>query len=641
MASSSSAGGSSSNMDIDTPAYEIKGRTMSIEEWELIIQAGNPVDFASLTHHGCDLVKFYKKQKLMSYFSLLNGPTYEVLVRQFWVRASVFDIEAARQEEAQLILVDPTLKGKTREEMGLLSFTGTEIRSNVMGIPVTINEQIIAQAMGRDTSGKYFGEEIPNPRTSSWKEIVNETIYGSKVAQPYSTLSIEKKMLLKIQNENIFPKGGGNDQPSLGHKVFLHHTISQETTMNVPKYMFKYMIKELKKSQMENRKFVPYGRLLSVIFQEGGLLSALKDVGIYDNQKLGAVTGKIINASTLVKMKLIPTNAHKKLDSDMRESDAISDLVTHHIPICKKDPLDVQRAYILDFYKTYNKKISLKDVPEEMYGGDLPVAKGRKSKKKQITKEEYLAEDATEEGAQKHKKAKKEKSAMSTILEEVEDLDDVPLISKRTRNAQETAEQPASEQTGSEQAASEEPLSPKKKREAALKTIKRKRSSRNLKTAEGRRAEMLEELEENWDEDSSPKKAKRTITSEPIVMPSFEMTEEIKQYAKEYSASKIAEKKRLKEVFEKERDERLKAAGYVPTPNIAALASELETVQYGATLLSQALKNKQASGATSSEPVSKAPEAVHPEAQSSGNSSKPDIYTQIPSLPSSPSSSST
>nr|ABE88111.1 hypothetical protein MtrDRAFT_AC147431g14v2 [Medicago truncatula] len=493
MASSSSAGGSSSNMEIDIPAYEIKGRTMSIEEWELIIQAENPVDFTSLTHHGCDLVRFYKKQKLMSYFSLLNGPTYEVLVRQFWVRASVFDIEAARQEEAQLILVDPTLKGKTREEMGLLSFTGTEIRSNVMGIPVTINEQVIAQAMGMDTSGKYFGEEIPNPRTSSWKEIVNETIYGSKDAKPYSTLSMEKKLMLKIQNENIFPKGGGNDQPSLGHKVFLHHTITQETTMNVPKYMFKYMINELKKSQMENRKFVPYGRLLSVIFQEGGLLSALKDVGIYDNQKLGAVTGKIINASTLVKMKLIPANALKKLDSDMHESDAISDLVTHHIPICKKDPLDVQRAYILDFYKTYNKKISLKDVPEEMYGGDLPVAKGRKSKKKQITKEEYLAEDAAEKGAQKHQKAKKEKSAMSTIQEEVEDLDDVPLIKKRTRSDLEIAEQPASEQTGSEQAASdqaasEKPSSPKKKREAALQTIKRKRSSRNLKTAEGRRA---------------------------------------------------------------------------------------------------------------------------------------------------------
>nr|ABE88101.1 hypothetical protein MtrDRAFT_AC147431g57v2 [Medicago truncatula] len=82
---------------------------------------------------------------------------------------------------------------------------------------------------------------------------------------------------------------------------------------------------------------------------------------------------------------------------------------------------------------------------------------------------------------------------------------------------------------------------------------------------------------------------------------------------------------------------------YVPTPVIAALASELEqeTVKYGATLLSQALKNKQASGATSSDPSTNAPEAPQLEPLSSGNPSKAPTNTQSPSLPSSPSSSST
>ncbi|KEH26546.1 hypothetical protein MTR_6g464400 [Medicago truncatula] len=323
--------------------------------------------------------------------------------------------------------------------------------------------------------------------------------------------------------------------------------------------MFKYMIKELKKSQMENRKFVPYGRLLSIIFQEGGILSALKDVGIYDNQKLGAVTGKIINGATLVNMRLISTC--KKLDTDMHESDVISDLVTHHIPICKKEPMDVQRTFIMEFYKSYKKKIDLKDVPEEMYGGALPVAKGRKSKKKQITKEEYLADDATEKG--------------------------------------------------SEQAASEKPLSPKKKREAALQTIRRKRSSssRNLKTGEGRSEQMLEELEENWDEEPSPKKAKKAEDNKPSVMPMFVPSEEELQYAKDYISS---EKARLKQQRQqKKREEQLKAAGNAPEPEVSTLITELEkeTIQHGVTLISQALKNKQASGATSSDPSTIAPEA--------------------------------
>ena len=36
----------------EAPAYEIRGRTMSLEEWELNVQVENPVDLLSLAHHG-------------------------------------------------------------------------------------------------------------------------------------------------------------------------------------------------------------------------------------------------------------------------------------------------------------------------------------------------------------------------------------------------------------------------------------------------------------------------------------------------------------------------------------------------------------------------------------------------------------
>jgi len=36
------------------------------------------------------------------------------------------------------VLIDPTLDGKSREEMGLEPFTCTEIRSSIMGILVFI-----------------------------------------------------------------------------------------------------------------------------------------------------------------------------------------------------------------------------------------------------------------------------------------------------------------------------------------------------------------------------------------------------------------------------------------------------------------------------------------------------------------------
>jgi hypothetical protein len=75
----------------------------------------------------------------MDYFIMLNGPTYTNLVRHFWVRAQVYDRKAAQPEMDEKVLIDPTLAGKSRKEMGLEPFTVTEIRSSIMGIPVFIS----------------------------------------------------------------------------------------------------------------------------------------------------------------------------------------------------------------------------------------------------------------------------------------------------------------------------------------------------------------------------------------------------------------------------------------------------------------------------------------------------------------------
>jgi len=77
-------------------AYEIKGRTMSLEEWDLIVQVENPMDFTSLSYHGCNIREYYEAQDLISYFEMLNGLTYMNLIRHFWVRAHVYDRKAPK-----------------------------------------------------------------------------------------------------------------------------------------------------------------------------------------------------------------------------------------------------------------------------------------------------------------------------------------------------------------------------------------------------------------------------------------------------------------------------------------------------------------------------------------------------------------
>jgi len=124
---------------------------MSLEEWELNVQVENPVDLLSLAHHGCDLKSIYQEQDLTDYFGMLNGPTYLTLVRHFWVRAQIYDLKASQLEMDEKVLIDPSLKGKTREEMSLEPIRREEIRSSIMGIPIVISVDTIAGVIRRAT----------------------------------------------------------------------------------------------------------------------------------------------------------------------------------------------------------------------------------------------------------------------------------------------------------------------------------------------------------------------------------------------------------------------------------------------------------------------------------------------------------
>jgi len=65
------------------------------------------------------------------------------------------------------------------------------------------------------------------------------------------------------------------------------------------------MLWALKESQEKNRTFIPYGRLLSEIFHQGGILVALKLSKAVNDDQLDIVVGKYINGSTLKHMLLV------------------------------------------------------------------------------------------------------------------------------------------------------------------------------------------------------------------------------------------------------------------------------------------------------------------------------------------------
>jgi len=280
---------------------------------------------------------------------------------------------------------------------------------------------------------------LDNNKTSPWNDIVNKTMFNNTKKGKYSELSMKIKMLLKIQNENLLPKGGGGDQPSLDHRVFLHFFLTKQKA-NVPKYIFRHMIKTLKESQTIKRTWIPYGRLISEILHQGRILNALKEVNYFTDAQLVIVTGKIINRSTLKHMKLIKKEDHKVMSTDLMKSTVLSNLMDDFPPICKQDPIEVQVMYMADHFERTGQTIKISDISEEMNGGALPIAKSRKSKKRAMTEAEYVKDDS-EKAAKKAKKSKANASQENptasdvlTIQQEAQELDASEVLDKRTRS---------------------------------------------------------------------------------------------------------------------------------------------------------------------------------------------------------------
>ena len=137
-------------------------------------------------------------------------------------------------------------------------------------------------------------------------------------------------------------------------------------------------------------------------------------------------------------------------------------------PICKQDPLDVQMNYIKGHFATTGKRIRLEDVPEAMYGGVLLVAKSRKTKRKALTKDEYLVEasELAPKKAKKSKVAPQEQLAnleVLTIQQEAQELDATEVLDKRTRSGK-----PAE----ASQISLPQSSIPKKKRKLAIKKLR-------------------------------------------------------------------------------------------------------------------------------------------------------------------------
>jgi hypothetical protein len=207
---------------------------------------------------------------------------------------------------------------------------------------------------------------------------------------------------------------------------------------------------------------VPYGRLLSEIFHQGGVIAALSATRFYTNKMLDTVVGKVINGRTLKSMNLI--QEFTPLESDINESMVVSKLNADFPLICKKDSLAVQMALLSDHFSTTGEFIGLEEVPEEMPGSKLPVEGSRNSKRKKMSEEEYLEVENSSKKKKTSDKLKIGGSGLPSIEKEVQDLDTNVVLKRKTRSGKVAASETI--------IAPEHPPEPKKKkRKPAIRKI--------------------------------------------------------------------------------------------------------------------------------------------------------------------------
>ena len=96
--------------------------------------------------------------------------------------------------------------------------------------------------------------------------------------------------------------------------------------------------------------------------------------------------------------------------------------------------------YMKEYFEMTGQTIKISDILDEMYGGALPIAKSRRSKKRKMTEEEYF-EDAPEQVTKKAKVSKATASqpnpTASDVLsfqQEAQELDASEVLNKENRS---------------------------------------------------------------------------------------------------------------------------------------------------------------------------------------------------------------
>ncbi|KAK2452028.1 hypothetical protein QL285_011031 [Trifolium repens] len=264
------------------------------------------VDFESLKANGIDVQNLFFDQKWENYFEMLNGFVYYDLVKYFWQKAKVFDRASADEEYKNLIAKNKSLKGKSRQELGLKPYRGREIRSNILGINVVITQAHIAKILGLDNQGEDI--EVYDTKSKHLDSINQDLFKPGSTNRDFGKLKCMRhqfEFAFRIFLATIVTREGGLDTISIPHKHFIWF-LYKKVKVNLAKILFDHMCLTITASRTKMPSNIHHPRLISELIRQTKLtdiLSAREKLRVFQTAKYDATV--LVNMKRKTKNEII------------------------------------------------------------------------------------------------------------------------------------------------------------------------------------------------------------------------------------------------------------------------------------------------------------------------------------------------
>src|ERR1044072_6790516 len=298
--------------------------TCNLSPSKLLCLAEHRVDFFNLLRNGFDLGEEVRFQGWEKFFTRLNGPVYEALVKEFWKHAEFdhyYDV------------------------------------SHVLGKRIIITEKIIGQLLdlnhregirisGRNDKGRFVSTVVNKKIFTDFDPTKPSSEYKPQTLVP--KLRIWHRILLTCINPRRLTFS--SNHINANQKCILYH-LQNKDKLCLPAILFLHMKDSIRKSRTTAYeaskiiKYIPFGRLISDILVENGLVRFLRDEVRFPVD-LTASIGDTLSGKNLKKMKIIdeilvePTPEIDEVVLDRRL------MVDDFPPFSKEEPLEAIMEYV-------------------------------------------------------------------------------------------------------------------------------------------------------------------------------------------------------------------------------------------------------------------------------------------------------